>query len=448
MSSGSNLVKVAVCQMTATPDSKSNLEQGRMLIEESKRQRAQIAFLPEGFDNINRSRAESVEAAQSVSGPTISEYCAIAKANNMWLSLGGFKEKSDVSKVYNTHLIVDPDGNIAGAYRKMHLFDVDIPDKVRLCESDYTLAGNEISKVVATPAGNIGLSTCYDLRFPELSALLRNDGADILTYPSAFTIPTGKAHWEVLLRARAIENQCYVVAAAQVGAHHDKRASYGHSMIVDPWGKVLCEIKDGIGVATADIDLQQLQQTRESLPVDKHKRRDVYRLDKLGAAELHNIDDVPQYMFAQYPISSKVVFCKTNLSFAFVNRKPVVPGHVLVSPLRVCKRFHDLTTAETSDLFEVVKKVGDAVTAEFGADSLTISIQDGPDAGQTVEHVHVHILPRKKGDFENNDDIYKKLATHDKQNEGISTADNSIFRAEEVMAREATSMRKYFHKDQ
>ncbi|XP_067942687.1 nitrilase and fragile histidine triad fusion protein NitFhit-like isoform X2 [Watersipora subatra] len=438
--------KVAVCQMCSTEDKEANLQQGRELIEKCKRQEAEVVFLPEGFDCIETSKEAGIVAGESVEGPTISAYCSIAKANNLWLSLGGFKEKSaGGNKVFNTHILVDPQGIVVGKYSKLHLFDVDIPEKIRLCESDFTLPGRMIAKPVPTPAGNIGLSICYDLRFPELSTILRNGGADILTYPSAFTVATGKAHWEVLLRAKAIENQCYVVAAAQVGQHNPKRASHGHSMIIDPWGKILCDIEDGVGVATAEIDLDLIEKVRTSMPVLSHKRPDLYTVSKCNNNQSYNIDERKVYNFAQLSIPYTTVIYRTQLSFAFVNKKPVLPGHMLVSPIRVVKRMADLTFAEMADLFESVSTVSEAVKKEFAAESLTVTIQDGPDAGQTVEHVHVHILPRRPGDFENNDDIYGKLESHDKQEDGTALPQGShLWRTEDVMMEEASRMRKYF----
>ncbi|KAG0047066.1 Carbon-nitrogen hydrolase [Gryganskiella cystojenkinii] len=180
-------------------------------------------------------------------------------------------------RLYNTHVLINDQGSIVESYRKIHLFDVDIKNGPQLIESRNTAAGDKIVSPVQSPVGKIGLSICYDLRFPELSLELRHRGAEILTYPSAFTIKTGEAHWEVLLRSRAIETQSYVVAAAQVGQHSEKRSSYGHAMIVDPWGKVVAQL-DGQeeGIAVANVDLVSLARIRVEMPVLNHRRHDIF----------------------------------------------------------------------------------------------------------------------------------------------------------------------------
>ncbi|KAF9210509.1 Nitrilase [Podila verticillata] len=180
-------------------------------------------------------------------------------------------------KLYNTHVLINHHGDIVSSYRKIHLFDVNIANGPILMESNNTVSGTQLVAPVPTPAGRVGLGICYDLRFPEMALALRKQGAEMLTYPSAFTVKTGEAHWEVLLRSRAIETQSYVVAAAQAGKHSDKRASYGHSMIVDPWGKVLAEC-DGHseGIAVAFVDLASLTRIRAEMPVLEHRRYDIF----------------------------------------------------------------------------------------------------------------------------------------------------------------------------
>ncbi|XP_061664447.1 deaminated glutathione amidase isoform X2 [Syngnathoides biaculeatus] len=165
-------------------------------------------------------------------------------------------------------------GEIVSTYRKCHLFDVELPEKgVSLNESAFTIPGDSLAAPVQTPVGQLGLGVCYDLRFPEFSLALRKSGADILTFPSAFTEATGAAHWEVLLRARAIENQCYVLAAAQVGRHHAKRSSYGHALAVDPWGAVIADCGgERAGVALVEVDLEKIRTVRGNMPLQKHRR--------------------------------------------------------------------------------------------------------------------------------------------------------------------------------
>ncbi|KAF1410948.1 Deaminated glutathione amidase, partial [Spheniscus mendiculus] len=198
----------------------------------------------------------------------------------VWLSLGGFHERGrdwpTTQRIYNCHALLDPAGHLVAAYRKTHLCDVELEGRVTMKESSFTNPGTEIVPPVSTPAGKLGLSICYDLRFPEISLALRRAGAEILTYPSAFTVPTGSAHWEVLLRARAIESQCYVVAAAQTGKNHERRTSYGHALVVDPWGAVVAQCREGPGLCYAEIDLDYLHRIRREIPVHGHRRPDLY----------------------------------------------------------------------------------------------------------------------------------------------------------------------------
>ena len=175
--------------------------------------------------------------------------------------------------MYNTSVTVDPSGAVVAKHRKMHLFDVDHSAAVRFLESKTCKPGEQPT-VVETPLGTLGLSICYDLRFPELFRWQRDHGADILCVPSAFTATTGAAHWHALLRARAIENQCYVIAPGQVGEHDDAglRATYGHSIIIDPWGAVIAEASDGSGLAFAEIDLERVRKIRRSMPISQHRK--------------------------------------------------------------------------------------------------------------------------------------------------------------------------------
>jgi predicted amidohydrolase len=255
----------------------ANFEACARLAATAKEQQAELLCLPECFNFIGSSGSESVSIAEPLDGPIITRYCQLARDQTIWLSLGGFQEKGpDEEHVYNSHLIVNSDGEIVHTYRKMHLFEVDLPT-VSLHESNFTTAGSGSDLAVCdSPIGKLGPTICYDMRFAETYLTLAEMGADVLLMPSAFTVKTGMAHWEVLLRARAIECQCYVIAAAQVGTHNQKRESYGHAMIVDPWGTVVAHCSNKEGVAVADIDLEWLNTVRAQMPVADHRRRDVY----------------------------------------------------------------------------------------------------------------------------------------------------------------------------
>ncbi|XP_029382497.1 deaminated glutathione amidase [Echeneis naucrates] len=268
----------AVCQVRATPDKEANFSACKQLVQDAKGRGACMVFLPEGFDYIGSSREETLALSESLSGDIISRYTQLARKLQVWLSLGGFHERGHEwetdRRIYNSHIIINDQGEVVSVYRKSHLFDVELPEKgVFLKESAFTIPGPSLVSPVQTPIGKLGLGICYDLRFPELSLALQRHGAEILTYPSAFTVATGSAHWEVLLRARAIETQCFVVAAAQVGQHHEKRSSYGHALVVDPWGEVLGDCGgDKPGMVLVEIDLEKVSSTRRNMPVQKHSR--------------------------------------------------------------------------------------------------------------------------------------------------------------------------------
>lgn len=428
---------IAVCQMTAKSDKAVNFAVCKSVVEKAALAGAKMVFLPEACDFMGENKQQTFELAEPLDGPLVNQYKDLAKTRNVWLSLGGIHEQASEDRLWNTHLVINNDGDIVSAYRKIHLFDVDIPDKVRLKESDTIKKGENIVLPVDSPVGKIGLAICYDLRFPELSIMYTNLGAKILTFPSAFTFATGALHWELLLRARAVENQCYVIAAAQTGVHNPKRHSWGHAMVVSPSGTVIAQCAQGTGFALANIDLGQVEAVRRSMPVSDHRRCDIYpRMVPVGNSV--NIGESrKEYKFGQVTILAESVFCRSLLSIAFTNKRCVVPGHVLVAPVRVCKRLFDLTPEEVADMFHVVQKVQAVMESKYKTTSSTIVIQDGPLAGQTIEHVHVHILPRREGDFTNNDDIYRELQHHDKD-------ESKPWRSQEEMSAEAADLRKYF----
>ncbi len=262
-----------VVQMTSTADVEANLSTVRALVSEAAARGAELVVVPECFAYLGP-EAGKLEVAESLEegGPILNACRSIAKDLGIDVVYGGFWEKSNVAgKVHNACVYLRADGSIAARYRKIHLFDVDLPDGTKLLESETVDPGEEV--VVAEAAfGTLGLSVCYDLRFPELYRRLVDKGAIALAVPSAFTLTTGKDHWHVLLRARAIEQQCYVLAAAQTGHHYGKRRSYGHALIADPWGAVIAQCGEGKGVAVAPIEPGRVEQVRRSLPSLAHRR--------------------------------------------------------------------------------------------------------------------------------------------------------------------------------
>jgi predicted amidohydrolase len=266
-------ILAAAVQMTSTADVEANLASAERLVAEAAGRGARFVGLPENFAFL-RSEGESVPDAQGLDGPWVRRMSECARRHGLSLLLGSLPETiPGNSKIHNTSVLLGPDGGILAKYRKIHLFDIDLPGMQHLKESKAVAPGDEIVVAQAGFAA-IGLTICYDLRFPELYRALARRGARVLTVPSAFTERTGKAHWEVLLRARAIENLAYVMAPAQVGRHGKGRASHGHAMIVDPWGEVLAQAPDGEGLAVAELDFERQDRLRRELPALAHVRLD------------------------------------------------------------------------------------------------------------------------------------------------------------------------------
>ena len=266
---------IAAGQMTSTENVAHNLQVCHELAASAADSGAKLLALPECFGFLGLRERDKFDHAESLHarapGPIVHALTTMARTHNLWIVAGGLPEQASPTQTYNTCAVVSPTGELAAAYRKIHLFDVEIPNRVSLRESDTTARGDKLV-ALQTPLGCLGLSICYDLRFPELyRRLVLDHGAQLLFVPAAFTAHTGAAHWHTLLRARAIENQCFVIAPAQVGAHNDKRTSYGHTLIVDPWGEVIAERSEGTGIATATIDLQQLHEVRTNMPCGQHE---------------------------------------------------------------------------------------------------------------------------------------------------------------------------------
>jgi len=267
-------LRVAAVQLQSQDDVARNLERCRIAVAEAQRSGAELVVLPENFaffgaEEQKRALAEELGDARGVIQSALAEMARDAKIH---LVAGGFPEASaDVERPFNTALVYAPSGELLASYRKIHLFDVSLQDGTALLESAATRAGEA---VVTFDIGKfrIGLSICYDLRFPELYRALVTRGANVLLVPAAFTVHTGKDHWHPLLRARAIESQSWVVAAAQWGKHPRGRTTYGHSLVVDPWGTIIAEASDREGVVVATLDLEQVERVRSAVPCLQHRR--------------------------------------------------------------------------------------------------------------------------------------------------------------------------------
>ena len=261
----------AAVQMVASSDKAANLKEAEHWIRQAAAQGANVVALPEVFIWRGSKKLEG-ENAEPIPGPTAGAMARLAAKLKIYLLAGSILEEiAGSEKAFNTSLLFDPSGKLLASYRKIHLFDVDLANGVSLRESDTRAHGDAV--VVGRGAlCTMGLSVCYDLRFPELYRGLAGKGAQIIFVPAAFTAYTGAAHWEPLLRARAIENQVYVVAPGQFGQSRSSFETHGHTMIVDPWGKILAELADGPGIVTAEIDLDYLEKVRAELPALRHRR--------------------------------------------------------------------------------------------------------------------------------------------------------------------------------
>jgi predicted amidohydrolase len=264
---------VAAVQLSSQERLEDNLEQCARWVRRARERGAQLVLLPENFAFMGPEvdKRSIAERLGDPSAPIQSALAAMARESGVVLCAGGLPEASgDPNRPYNTHCVLSPRGELVGSYRKIHLFDVTLPDGSELCESAATSAGRE-PVVIEVEGFRVGLSICYDLRFPELYRKLVDRGAEVLLVPAAFTLLTGKDHWHVLLRARAIESQCFVVAAAQWGSHPKGRTTYGHSLVADPWGTVIAECSDGPGVVVAELDRAVLERVRGSVPSLRHR---------------------------------------------------------------------------------------------------------------------------------------------------------------------------------
>ncbi len=268
-------MKAAVIQLVSGIDVDGNLQASRRLIKQAASQGAELVVLPENFASMEKVDNDKLDIMESLGKGKIQSFLSdISREFSIWIVAGTIPTKSRVDeKVYASSLLYDSLGNCVAVYNKIYLFDVQIPGTTeKYLESEFTLAGTEII-THDTPLGKIGLSVCYDIRFPELYRKLLESGVALIAVPSAFTKRTGNAHWKLLLRARAVENSCFVLAANQGGLHENGRETFGHSMIIDPWGEVLAQVKTGEGYAIAEIDLEHQKKIRENFPAISHRKR-------------------------------------------------------------------------------------------------------------------------------------------------------------------------------
>jgi predicted amidohydrolase len=271
--------KVAVVQLDSQNDKVANLERISLLIDKAAAEGAVLVSLPEVMNFIGE-MVRDEDRPEPIPGHSTEMLMKKAAEHGVWIHSGSFAEVNpEDRRYYNTSVLIDDKGEIVAKYRKIHTFDVTLPDGTVCDESARVSPGREVV-TVDTALGQLGLSICYDIRFPELFRLMALAGAQVLFTPANFTLPTGKDHWETILRTRAIENGCYVVAAAQIGKKH-RFVAYGNSMVVDPWGTVLTRAREEEGVAFAEIDLDYLDKIRMPRPSLKNRRSDVYKLKKL-----------------------------------------------------------------------------------------------------------------------------------------------------------------------
>lgn len=266
--------KCATLQMNSSADLSDNLKHCADLIERAVEVGARLLVLPETFAFMGKSLTAQLDIAEQLGHGKIQDFLAEQAARHRIYLVGGTVPTriEDEARVYATCLLYDDKGECIATYNKIHLFDVDLPEKGESYRESSVFKSGAEAIVVKTPLGSIGLAVCYDLRFPELFRLLIDKGAEIIALPSAFTKHTGDAHWHLLLRARAVENQAWIIGANQVGVHENRRSTYGHSAIVEPWGHIVAEIKDSSAqIAVAEIDSNQQTKLKQSFPCLEHR---------------------------------------------------------------------------------------------------------------------------------------------------------------------------------
>ena len=279
-----NSIKIALCQMNVVDNKEKNIEKAIQMIKESKKQGADLAVLPEMF-NCPYENEKFVEYAEILeSSKTLKEISNIAKEENIHVLAGSIPElerddENDTESIYNTAVFFDNNGKQLGKHRKMHLFDIDVKGKIYFKESDTLSAGNDFT-IIKTDLATIGIGICYDIRFVELSRIMALNGAEILIFPGAFNLTTGPAHWELLFRSRALDNQTFAIGVAPALDEDASYNSYGHSIAVNPWGEVIEELDYNEELKIVEIDLDEIKRVREEIPVLKNRRTDLYEINE------------------------------------------------------------------------------------------------------------------------------------------------------------------------
>jgi predicted amidohydrolase len=267
------MTRIALFQSNTGIDPEANARTLVDAIEQASGGGAEMLFTPEMSGLLDRDSARAAKNLRPQEQDRVLAACREAAARHrIWLHIGSLAVLADGGKVANRGFVIDREGEVRATYDKLHLFDVDLPTGESWRESNTYSAGKGVVLVNGTPVGKLGLTICYDLRFPGLFARLAEAGADVIAVPAAFTVPTGMAHWHVLLRARAIEAGLFVVAAAQVGHHEDGRNTFGHSLVADPWGELLLDMGEEKGVGFAEIDLKRISDVRARIPALNHRR--------------------------------------------------------------------------------------------------------------------------------------------------------------------------------
>lgn len=275
-------IKIALCQMNVIDNKEENLKKAISMIKTASEKDADLIILPEMFNCPYENEKFMEYSEDTENSYTLNLISKTASEEKKYIIAGSIPEKEATStseRIYNTSFMFNPDGKIIAKHRKMHLFDIDVKGKIYFKESDTLTAGNQIT-IAETSFGKIGIGICYDVRFPELARLMALEGADILCYPGAFNLTTGPAHWEMLFRARACDNQVFTIGVAPALDKNANYNSYGHSLIVNPWGEILSSASFEEELIIAEIDLNEIKKVREELPLLKNRRKDIYNLEK------------------------------------------------------------------------------------------------------------------------------------------------------------------------